>query len=575
MLCIKKVIDVQRAIKTGDEMLTSELSNYSTHETVIIGNTKGHWRKVERKGFLLHTKGNIFQADLGRLLELVEKNNGLLTFDVLTDWLNSLSNNFGLIGLFSGKMFAAADWVGSTPIFYTLQPSQVMISDNAPLLANTIGQPISDYIDQNAWLAFEASGYTIGSSTLHKNIKRLKPGQLLMSGTDGVFLGRYHRYEPWNYIEKCEKSLSNSLSEITLEVFRNLAEKANGRQIAIPISAGFDSRLVASALKYIGVKNVICFSYGQAGNSDAVIGKAVAARLGYPWHFVLTNSKIQEQLFASNEHIEYMQYADNYSAVPFRQDIVPIRELLKKGTLQQDAILINGNSGDFISGGHIPNIFFEDRLFSKFNNNTIITEAMEKHFSLWTHHSKIDPTEHIRSQLLAELEEEGLTDAKSEDLYAIFEFLEFTNRQSKFVINGQRIYEFYNLDWELPLWDRKLLDFWETVPLSLKKNQRLYKTMLSENNWAEAWVDIPLNKKNACPVWMSPLRNLLKIAFLPLGRKKWHNFERRYLNYFSDLVGNYAIYPYRHIVRSEKIGRNAVSWHTEQYLDSISETSSR
>ncbi|MDC0644651.1 asparagine synthase C-terminal domain-containing protein [Alphaproteobacteria bacterium] len=556
-------------------MLFRALSKHSTSETVIIENTKGHWRKIRHKGFLLHAKGNISRADLGRLLKSIEKNNGLFTLQVLTNWLNSLSANFGLIGLFSGKKFAAADWVGSTPIFYTLQPTQVIISNNAPLLANTIGQPISQNIDQNAWLAFEASGYTIGSSTLHKNIKRLKPGQVLMSGTDGVLLGRYHRYEPWNYTEKCEKKLINSLSDITLEVFRNHVERANGRQIAIPISAGFDSRLVASVLKYIGVKNVICFSYGQAGNNDAVTGKAVADRLGYPWHFVLTNSKIQEQLFASNEHVEYMQYADNYSSVPFRQDIVPIRELLKKGILQQDAILINGNSGDFTSGGHIPNIFFEDQISGEFNDNTIVNEVIKKHFSLWTQHSKFDLNEHIRSQLFAELKEEGLADSKPEDRYAIFEFLEFTNRQSKFVINGQRIYEFYNLDWELPLWDRELLDFWERVPLSLKKNQLLYKTMLLKNNWANVWEDIPLNKKNIRPVWIALLRNLLKIVFAPSGRKQWHNFERRYLNYHTDLVGNYAIYPYRHIATSEKIGRNAVSWHTAHYLDSISETSVR
>ena len=48
-------------------------------------------------------------------------------------------------------MFAAADWIGSTPIFYAIQPSRVTASNDAPLLANTICQPIFDSIDQNAW----------------------------------------------------------------------------------------------------------------------------------------------------------------------------------------------------------------------------------------------------------------------------------------------------------------------------------------------------------------------------------------------------------------------------------------
>ena len=112
---------------------------------------------------------------------------------------------------------------------------------------------------------------------------------------------------------------------------------------------------------------------------------------------------------------------------------------------------------------------------------------------------------------------------------------------------------------------RKLY-FWATVPLSLKKNQLLYKKMLSKNNWADVWADIPLNKKNIRPAWILPVRNVLKIGFAPFGRQKWHNFEKRYLSYFTDLVGNYAIYPYSYIATSEKIGRNSVSWHTNHYL---------
>ena len=284
-IVFKSYRKIWRVVIIGYEMPAIKLDSHSKNGNVFIRNTRGHWKKLEYEGLTLHAKGNISYQDARRLYKILRKDDGSLTFDRLPDWLNSITVNFGLIGVFNRRMFAAADWIGSTPIFYAIQPSRVTASNDAPLLANTICQPIFDSIDQNAWLSFEASGYTIGSSTLHKSIKKLKPGQFLTTETKGVFLRRYHRYEPWNYVKKCEKNLSNSLSGITLEVFKSLAEKADGRQIAVPISAGFDSRLVASALKYIGAKNVICFSYGQAGNSDAVTGKAIAERLGYPWHF--------------------------------------------------------------------------------------------------------------------------------------------------------------------------------------------------------------------------------------------------------------------------------------------------
>ena len=55
--------------------------------------------------------------------------------------------------------------------------------------------------------------------------------------------------------------------------------------------------------------------------------------------------------------------------------------------------------------------------------------------------------------------------------FTLWERLEFLNRQSKYVISGQKVYDFLNMQWDLPLWSDEYLDFWSCVP----SNTRLAK----------------------------------------------------------------------------------------------------
>ena len=61
------------------------------------------------------------------------------------------------------------------------------------------------------------------------------------------------------------------------------------------------------------------------------------------------------------------------------------------------------------------------------------------------------------------------------DIYQIFEFY---NRQAKFVINGQRIYDFFELEWDLPFWSDNFIKFWFAVPAKYKSKQNFYVDFL-------------------------------------------------------------------------------------------------
>ena len=121
--------------------------------------------------------------------------------------------------------------------------------------------------------------------------------------------------------------------------------------------------------------------------------------------------------------------------------------------------------------------------------------------------------------------------ASKQNLHKLYEELEFSNRQCKFVINGQRLYEFFDYQWRLPLWDSLYIDFWESAPLEEKLNQKLYKKTLHNTNWCNVWNNIPVNPTNSFSLEVSVLRLLFKGIFLFTGKNAWHNFEKKYKFY--------------------------------------------
>ena len=50
-------------------------------------------------------------------------------------------------------------------------------------------------------------------------------------------------------------------------------------------------------------------------------------------------------------------------------------------------------------------------------------------------------------------------------------------------MNGQRVYDWLNLDWSIPLWEKEYLEFWQRVPYRLKYGQKLYKNYLKTKNY--------------------------------------------------------------------------------------------
>lgn len=138
--------------------------------------------------------------------------------------------------------------------------------------------------------------------------------------------------------------------------------------------------------------------------------------------------------------------------------------------------------------------------------------------------------------------------------------LEYENRQAKYVVNCQRLYDYNKIDWLLPLWNISFVKFWKSVPIEYKLNQMLYKKVLYELNLGNVWTKEYNILPYITPKWVKVPRLLMKIIFFLFGKEKWHAFERRYILYWTDIVYGLCIHSYMNIIKNKNGFRNAVSW---------------
>jgi asparagine synthase (glutamine-hydrolysing) len=79
----------------------------------------------------------------------------------------------------------------------------------------------------------------------------------------------------------------------------------------------------------------------------------------------------------------------------------------------------------------------------------------------------------------------------------IYECWDWRERQSKYIINSVRTYEFFGFDWWLPLWDKEFVEFWCRVPLLVRKERLWYNEVVSKIYESQAGDRNSLAKKNA------------------------------------------------------------------------------
>ena len=399
----------------------------------------------------------------------------------LSEVLNELNGSFALIHETEEDLRLAVDHVRSVPLFYGISGGTTYVSDDCHWVEDRVAPGAREEVTR---IEFLHSGYVAGADTRNPSVSQCRPGELLSierKAIDPKICS--HRYFVYGHREPVLRD-SAEMTQLHLQAInsacRRLIRIADGRQIVLPLSGGKDSRLLAVALRAAGYERLCTFSYGRSGNYEGVVSQQVAKDLGLSWHFVEYSEEQWSRIRDSADWSDYFRYAGTLASLPHVQDFIAVKTLLARGVIERDCLLAPGHSLDLLAGSRSKGKAAAVYRQGHRDDDVVVDALLRWHFALWpeTYRSpevQATITKRIR-KLLSETNAQGPLPNAS-----LFETWDWETRQAKFIVNSVRVYEFFGLDWWLPLWDREICDFWSRALASMRLDKEWYDTFV--DNW--------------------------------------------------------------------------------------------
>lgn len=230
--------------------------------------------------------------------------------------------------------------------------------------------------------------------------------------------------------------------------FDNFVDLIDEQEVTVPLSGGFDSRLILDELIKRDIP-LTTYSIGSIKDKDFLIAKEIANSLNIPFSSIHVNKLTLTKFIKTSDFYKFWNYSGGDFVLPhFSECMFPD----KFKFLKQGSIIMPGHSLDFLAGSHLPN----SKLFK---NNP--TRFIANYHCLQKNDFK-NASSIINNYL-----------KNNSNPLSSVELFDYEYRQSRYIVNHIRNIEYLGFKPLVPLFSFKLINYF----MKLK-----YKDLLDRNS---------------------------------------------------------------------------------------------
>lgn len=421
----------------------------------------------------LSFKGFFFDRDSRHFHEegALDALSALKTTQAIRKKLEAIDGPFSIVKQTSEGILLCTGNMSIFPVFYTWNIDKWLVSDSTDRLLSLKAEK---RFNVGAYDEFMAAGFVLGRETLLKDIFKTRASEIILLKPDGTFVSEiYNFWLPENFSQESFVELKVRLVYQLKNVINRLIISLKNRPVVVPLSGGYDSRLIVCLLKLADYKNITCLTYGRP-SIESDLSRRVADKLGFQWIFVDYRQIDPKNYLNDPVFQNYVQYAGNNYSMPYLQEYFAVKYLKDNKLVPCNSVFLPGHGGDFLAGGHV-----NKAAKTRSSITTLPKHLIKKYFQFIPLSEKAEAQ--IEKRLDEWFSEYTPPDCATDPDFSVFaEDWDIKEKRSKFIFQSVQVFPYFGFAFRLPLWHKDLRNFFRQVPFDVRSNQWLYMQLLED-----------------------------------------------------------------------------------------------